>query len=104
MLPELDAERCDALPTKADRLACSTRSSASVCSSTCSTRRCGTLRLHDLFRAALQQRLALEAPARLAMLRERAAETERDPVRRVGFLLSAGRLDAAAELALIHLP
>ncbi|HEX4884592.1 MAG TPA: transcriptional regulator, partial [Casimicrobiaceae bacterium] len=63
-----------------------------------------TLRLHDLFRDALLQRLALEAPARLAGLRERAAASEPDAVRRIGYLIAAGRLDDAAELAIVHLP
>jgi len=63
-----------------------------------------TLRLHDLFREALQQRLLqLDAP-RLAELRRRAAAAEADPVRRIGLLLQAGEADAAARLAFDQLP
>lgn len=63
-----------------------------------------TLRLHDLFREALQQRLAIEAPKRLAELRRRASESEPDAIRRIGYLLAAGELEAAANLAAEHLP
>jgi len=48
-----------------------------------------TLRLHDLLRDALQQRLALESPAHLKELRARAADTEADPVRRIALRLDA---------------
>ena len=104
VLPELDAERCDALTGEghaARMLDEIERLGLFVDVLDAPVR---TLRLHDLFRAALLQRQARAAPERLATLRERAAETESDPIRRIGFLLAAGRHDAAAELALVHLP
>ncbi|MCL4763339.1 MAG: transcriptional regulator, partial [Burkholderiales bacterium] len=63
-----------------------------------------TLRLHDLFRDALLQRLELDAPQRLAELRARAAASEPDPVRRIGFLIAAGEHEQAAQLVFEHLP
>ncbi len=63
-----------------------------------------TLRLHDLFRDALQLRLRQQDAARLAELQRRAAESEPDPVRRLTLLLQAGATDAAAALAFDHLP
>jgi LuxR family maltose regulon positive regulatory protein len=55
-----------------------------------------TLRLHDLFRDALQQRLQLERRDQWHALLERAAAHEKDLVRRQALLLAAGRLDEAA--------
>ena len=55
-----------------------------------------TLKLHDLFRDALQQRLQLERRDEWRVLLERAAANEKDLVRRQGLLLAAGRLDEAA--------
>ncbi len=49
-----------------------------------------TLRLHDLFRDCLDDRLRRESPHELAGLLARAAQTEDDPVRRMGYLLRAG--------------
>jgi LuxR family transcriptional regulator, maltose regulon positive regulatory protein len=63
-----------------------------------------TLRLHDLFRDAMQQRLAFEHPALLAELRARAAATEPDPVRRITMLVGAGQYDEAADLVFAHVP
>jgi LuxR family maltose regulon positive regulatory protein len=63
-----------------------------------------TLRLHDLLRDALQQRLAFERPALLAELRARAAATEPDPLRRITMLVGAGAYDEAADLAFRHVP
>jgi len=56
-----------------------------------------TLRLHDLFREALQHRLRIErgSGAWQALL-EQAAAGERDPLRRIGLLLQAERHEAAA--------
>lgn len=62
------------------------------------------LRLHDLFRDAMLQQLALERPALLAELRTRAAATEPDPVRRIAMLVDAGQYDEAAELVFAHVP
>ena len=63
-----------------------------------------TLRLHDLFRDALQQRLQVRDPALLKALRTRAAETEPDPVRRMALLLDAGAAREAEAMVLEHLP
>jgi len=63
-----------------------------------------TLVLHDLFREALLDRLRRRWPGEEAVLLRRAAESESDPVRRVGFLLRS-RDWAAAETALAtHAP
>ncbi len=55
-----------------------------------------TLRLHDLFREALQHRMRLERPSEWPALQARAAAIEPDPVRRQALLLGAQRLDEAA--------
>ncbi|RZU02961.1 helix-turn-helix transcriptional regulator [Rivibacter subsaxonicus] len=56
-----------------------------------------TLRLHELFREALQHRLRLERPDEWPLLLARAAEVEPDPVRRQALLLAAGRPEQAAQ-------
>ncbi len=61
-------------------------------------------RLHDLFRAALEQQLRLEQPQRLPQLLKRAAASEPDPVRRVGYLLRAQDWPAAAAELRQHTP
>jgi LuxR family transcriptional regulator, maltose regulon positive regulatory protein len=53
-------------------------------------------RLHDLFRAALERQLQLDQPLRLPVLLARAAASEPDPVRRIGYLLRAEDWRAAA--------
>jgi LuxR family maltose regulon positive regulatory protein len=58
-----------------------------------------TLRLHDLFRDFLEDRLRHESPDALTGLLHRAAETEPDAARRIGYLQRAGDW-AAAEAAL----
>jgi LuxR family transcriptional regulator, maltose regulon positive regulatory protein len=63
-----------------------------------------TLRLHDLFREALQQRLQLRDPGLFNRVRRQAAATEPDPVRRIERLVEIGDLDEAARLALAHVP
>lgn len=57
-----------------------------------------TLRLHDLFRDFLEDRLQRELPAELPELLKRAAAGEEDTVRRIGYLLRAGATDPASEL------
>lgn len=59
-----------------------------------------TLRLHQLFRDMLQQRLRQEQPEAHRQLLERAAMLETDPQRRQGLLMAAGRPERAAELLL----
>jgi LuxR family maltose regulon positive regulatory protein len=54
-----------------------------------------TLRLHDLFRDCLDDRLRREGPGELPELLVRAAQSESDPVRRMGYLLRAGDWHAA---------
>jgi len=59
-----------------------------------------TLRLHDLFRAALGERLRRDHGAELPELLQRAALVESDPMRRIGHLLRAADWEQAAELVL----
>jgi len=59
-----------------------------------------TLRLHQLFRDMLQQRLRQGQPEAHRQLLERAAALEADALRRQGLLLAAGRPERAAELLL----
>jgi LuxR family maltose regulon positive regulatory protein len=63
-----------------------------------------TLKLHDLFRAALEQRLTLERPDALPQLLRRAAAGEADPVRCIALLLRAGDSDGAAQVLLAATP
>jgi LuxR family maltose regulon positive regulatory protein len=56
------------------------------------------LRLHDLFRDFLEDRLQRDRPAELPLLLQRAADGEADPVRRIGYLARAGAWDAAEAL------
>jgi LuxR family maltose regulon positive regulatory protein len=63
-----------------------------------------TLRLHDLFRDALQQQLRLRQPERFAELRQRVAETEPDWKRRVTLLLELGEAGRAAAVMFTHAP
>jgi LuxR family maltose regulon positive regulatory protein len=55
-----------------------------------------TLKLHDLFRDALQHRMRVERYADYVALLARAAEHESDPARRQALLLAAGRPEEAA--------
>ena len=57
-----------------------------------------TLRLHDLFRDFLEERLRREFPDEVAELLRRAAASERDPVRRVNMLLKGGAWDEAEQV------
>ena len=57
-----------------------------------------TLRLHDLFRDFLEDRLQRELPHELPELLKRAAAGEEDTTRRIGYLLRAGASDEAAAL------
>jgi LuxR family maltose regulon positive regulatory protein len=104
VLQELDAARCTALTGDAQAprwldeierrgLFASVIDAAS-----------GTLRLHDLFRDALQHRLRVERPAQWLALLQRAAGLETDPVRRQGLLLAAQSLDEAARVLLHDAP
>ncbi|RYF75040.1 MAG: transcriptional regulator [Comamonadaceae bacterium] len=56
-----------------------------------------TLRLHDLFRDFLEDRLRREHPEEVTALLERAAEVEVDTVRKINLLLRAGAWDRAEQ-------
>ena len=62
------------------------------------------LRLHDLFREALQQQLRRHQPGLLDVLRRQAAATEPDWVRRVALLIDAGEAAEAAAIMYAHAP
>jgi LuxR family maltose regulon positive regulatory protein len=104
VLPELEAPRCRALTGDAQAAAhldAIERLGLFVDVLDTPVR---TLRLHDLFRDALQARLEQLDPDRLAGLRRRVVDTEPDPVRRITLLLEAGDVPSAAQLAFDHLP
>jgi LuxR family maltose regulon positive regulatory protein len=56
------------------------------------------LRLHDLFRDFLDDRLRRDLPGELPQLLRRAAASEPDPTRRLGYLAQADAWDEAQEL------
>jgi LuxR family maltose regulon positive regulatory protein len=64
----------------------------------------GTLRLHDLFREALQHRLRVERPEDWTPLLMRAAALETDPQRRQSLLLAAQQPGEAARVLLAVAP
>jgi LuxR family transcriptional regulator, maltose regulon positive regulatory protein len=97
VLPELSAARCAALTGDARaavRLDAIERAGLFASSMLCDGD--PTLRLHDLFRDALEHQLQLERPADVPRLLERAARTEPDGVRRLGYWLRAENWDEAA--------
>ena len=53
--------------------------------------------LHDLFRDCLEERLRIEMPGELPLLMKRAAQTEPDLVRRVGYLARSGHWSDAEQ-------
>ena len=59
-----------------------------------------TLRLHDLFREALQRRLQLDRPDDWRALLQRAAALEGDPLRKQAMLLAASCFEEAARALL----
>ena len=96
VLHELDAARCEALTGDSRawaRLDMLERLDLFV---TVIDEQPRTLKLHDLFRDALQHRLKLERPAEFTALLARAAQNESDPARRQALLLAAGRPEEAA--------
>jgi LuxR family maltose regulon positive regulatory protein len=96
VLPELTAVRCAALtgdPRAADRLEAIERAGLFV---TTLPEPEPTLRLHDLFRDALEHLLQRERPDDVPVLLDRAARSESDGVRRLGYWLRAERWDEAA--------
>ena len=99
VLPELTASRCAALTGDAqagEHLDAIERAGLFVTSLADPGSSEVTLRLHDLFRDALEHRLHREHPGELAALLERAAQSEPDDARRLGFWIRAERWDAAA--------
>jgi LuxR family maltose regulon positive regulatory protein len=101
VLPELTATRCAGVtadPEAAAHLAEIERRGLFVSALDESET---TLRLHDLFRDFLDDRLHRELPHELPQLLARAAAGEPDPLRRVGYLLRAGHW-AEAEKALFE--
>ncbi len=104
VLPELTAARCAALTGDAQAeplLERVERAGLAVCVM-------GgpglSLRLHDLLREALEQRLLREQPEAVPALCARAAATEPDAGRRIDYLLRAGDAQAAAQALLDHTP
>jgi len=57
-----------------------------------------TLCLHDLFRDCLDDRLRRERPQELVELLKRAARSDDDPARRIGYLLRAGAWEEAEQV------
>ena len=57
-----------------------------------------TLRLHDLFRDFLDERLRRQFPDQVPLLEQRAADSERDPIRKVNMLVRAGDWPQAEQL------
>jgi len=101
VLPELTAARCAAVsgdPFAAQRLAEIERREIFVSVLDDGAER--TLRLHDLFRDFLDERLKRERPHEVPALLERAASGEPDVLRRIGYLVRA-RAWAGAEQALV---
>jgi LuxR family maltose regulon positive regulatory protein len=97
VLPELTADRCAAIsgnPRAADLLDEIERRGLFV--SVLDSDEL-TLRLHDLFRDFLDDRLRREHADELPTLLRRAAEGERDTVRKVNLLLRAGAWEDAAQ-------
>ncbi len=93
LLPELSAARCAAVTGHDDaaRLLDETERRGLFVSVLAGEAGEGpTLALHDLFRDCLEERLARELPDEVPGLLQRAADTEPDAQRRIGFLLRGG--------------
>ncbi|MBH9579380.1 AAA family ATPase, partial [Inhella proteolytica] len=107
VLPELQPARCAALTgdaLAAERLAEIERLGLFVDALDDPAGGGLSLRLHDLFREALQQRLRQAQPERWRLLCQRMLQTEPDPLRRLQQHLELGELGAAATLAAEQLP
>jgi LuxR family maltose regulon positive regulatory protein len=104
VLPELDAARCADVTghVDADRLLDEIERLGLFVDVLDAPAR--TLRLHDLFRDALQQQLQLRQPELLTELRHRAAVTEPDWKRRVTLLLELGDAERAAAVMFVNAP
>lgn len=104
VLPELTAPRAAAVTGRADAARLLDRVEQMGLFVTALEAPEPTLKLHDLFRAALEQRLRLERPEALPGLLQRAAAGETDPVRCIMLLLRAGDAVAAAQALLAATP
>ncbi|MBI3347650.1 MAG: AAA family ATPase [Burkholderiales bacterium] len=100
VLHELDAARCQALGEDAHAAGWLAEMERLALFVTVVDLAPHTLRLHQLFRDMLQQRLRQEQPDLHRQLLERAAVLETDALRRQGLLLAAGRPERAAQLLL----
>lgn len=100
MLTDLDAARCAALSGDGRAARWLEEIERQGLFATVVDEATRTLRLHELFRGALQHRLRLERPADWPELMERAAGIETDPMRRQGLLLAAGKPEQAARALL----
>jgi len=95
VLPELSATRCAAVTGQADAQSLLEETEArglfvSVLDNTGREDSETTLTLHALFRDCLEDRLSRECPGELPQLLRRAADSEPDTQRRIGYLLRAG--------------
>jgi LuxR family maltose regulon positive regulatory protein len=92
VLPELGAARCAAVTGEKDasRLLEEIERRGLFVSVRGEERGDAVLCLHDLFRDCLEERLRTEMPAELPQLLRRAADTEPDLVRRIGYLARTG--------------
>ncbi|HEV6966928.1 AAA family ATPase, partial [Roseateles sp.] len=104
VLHELDVARCQALGEGAQAAAFLAEIERLALFATVVDLAPLTLRLHQLFRDMLQQRLRLEQPELQLQLLERAAAFETDALRRHGLLMAAGRPERAADLLLADGP
>lgn len=100
VLPELTAARAAAVTGRADAARLLERVEQMGLFVTALDAHEPTLKLHDLFRAALEQRLRRERPEALPQLLRRAAAGETDPLRRITLLLSCGDAAEAAQVLL----
>ena len=95
VLPELTATRCASVTGQASAQALLEETEArglfvSVLDNAETKDSETTLSLHALFRDCLEDRLARECPGELPQLLRRAADTEPDTQRRIGYLLRSG--------------
>lgn len=104
VLPELTASRAAAVTGRADAAQWLERVEQLGLFVTALEAHEPTLRLHDLLRVALEQRLRIERPDALPPLLRRAAAGEADPLRRIALLLRAGDAAGAAQVLLEATP
>ena len=99
VLPELTASRCAAVSGDANaaRLLEEIERRGLFVSVRGEERGEAILCLHDLFRDCLEERLRIEMPAELPLLLRRAADSEPDLVRRIGYLARAGDWQTAEQ-------